>query len=316
LLCSPAGGDLLFDESLPQQGAGFAKKIWNAFRLVKNWEVSGEIEQPQHSKLAIDWFRNKLNQVVETLDSQFHQFRISEALMTVYTTVRDEFSSWLLEIVKPPYQQPIDEKTYGEVVELFDQLLRLMHPFIPFITEEIWQLLKERKKGESIMVSQLSAVEQNNSERLSAFENVKEAISNIRNIRKEKNIPNKDTLELKIQKGDKGYEAEFAPVLQKMANLSALEMVSDEVKGAASFRVKSTNFYVPMEGFIDVEEELKKLEEELKYTKGFLNSVLKKLGNERFVKNAPEAVVAKEKAKQADAEAKIKVLEERIASLK
>ncbi|MGC9353963.1 MAG: valine--tRNA ligase [Mariniphaga sp.] len=316
LLCSPAGGDLLFDESLPQQGAGFATKIWNAFRLVKNWEVSGEIEQPEHSKLAIDWFRNKLNQVVETLDNQFHQFRISEALMTVYTTVRDEFSGWLLEIVKPSYQQPIDEKTYGEVVELFDQLLRLMHPFMPFITEEIWQYLKERKEGESIMVSQLQPVEQYDNELLTAFENVKEAISGIRNIRKEKNIPNKDVLELKVQIGDKGYDAGFAPVLQKMANLSALEMVSEEVKGAASFRVKSTNFYVPMDGLIDVEEERKKLEGELKYTKGFLNSVLKKLGNERFVNNAPEAVVAKEKAKQADAEAKIKVLEERIASLK
>jgi len=316
LLCSPAGGDLLFDENLPQQGAGFATKIWNAFRLVKNWEVSAEIEQPEHSKLAIVWFRNKLSQVVETLDGQFNQFRISEALMTVYTTVRDEFSGWLLELVKPPYQQPIHAKTYGEVVELFDQLLRLMHPFMPFITEEIWHLLKERKDGESIMVSQLPAVEKYDIELLAAFENVKEAISGIRNIRKEKNIPNKDTLELKIQKGDKGYEADFAPVLQKMANLSALEMVSEEVKGAASFRVKSTNFYLPMEGLIDVEEELKKLEEELKYTKGFLNSVMKKLSNERFVNNAPEAVVANEKAKQADAEAKIKVLEERVASLK
>jgi valyl-tRNA synthetase len=316
LLCSPAGGDLLFDESLPQQGAGFATKIWNAFRLVKSWEVSAEIEQPEHSKLGIDWFRNKLNQVVETLDNQFHQFRISEALMTIYTTVRDEFSGWLLEIVKPPYQQPIDEKTYGEVVELFDQLLRLMHPFMPFITEEIWHLLKERENGESIMVSQLPSVEKYNAEMLTEFENVKEAISGIRNIRKEKNLPNKDSLELKIQKGDKGYEVKFAPVLQKMANLSALEMVSEEVKGAASFRVKSSNFYVPMEGLLDVEEELKKLEEELKYTKGFLNSVIKKLSNERFVNNAPEAVVAKEKAKQADAEAKIKVLEEQIASLK
>lgn len=316
LLCSPAGGDLLFDESLPQQGAGFATKIWNAFRLVKNWEVSAEIQQPQHSKLAIEWFRNKLKQVVETLDGQFNQFRISEALMTVYTTVRDEFSGWLLEMVKPPYQQPIDAKTFAEVVDLFDQLLRLMHPFMPFITEEIWQLLKERKDGESIMISQLPVIEKYDAEMLAAFENVKEAISGIRNIRKEKNIPNKDALELKIQKGDKGYEAEFAPVLQKMANLPALEMVSEEVKGAASFRVKSTNFYVPMEGLIDVEEELKKLEEELHYTKGFLNSVMKKLSNERFVNNAPETVVAKEKAKQADAEAKIKVLEEQIVSLK
>ncbi|HPF50614.1 MAG TPA: valine--tRNA ligase [Draconibacterium sp.] len=316
LLCSPAGGDLLFDESLPQQGAGFATKIWNAFRLVKNWEVSADIEQPEHSKLAIEWFNNKLGEVVATLNNQFDQFRISEALMTVYTTVRDEFSGWLLEMVKPAYQQPIDAKTYSEVVELFDQMLRLMHPFMPFITEEIWQMLTERKDGESIMISQLPKVEKYDEALLAAFENVKEAISGIRKIRSDKNIPNKDTLELKVQAGDKGFEPQFNSVILKMANLSSFEMVTEEVQGAASFRVKSTNFYIPMEGFIDVEEERKKLEEELKYTQGFLTSVLKKLSNERFVNNAPEAVVANEKAKQADAEAKIKVLEERIAGLK
>lgn len=316
LLCSPAGGDLLFDESLPQQGSGFATKIWNAFRLVKNWEVSAEIKQPEHSKLAIEWFNNKLGEVVATLNNQFDQFRISEALMTVYTTVRDEFSGWLLEMVKPAYQQPIDAKTYSEVVELFDQMLRLMHPFMPFITEEIWQMLGERKDGESIMISQLPKVEKYDEALLAAFENVKEAISGIRKIRTDKNIPNKDTLELKVQAGDKGFEPQFNSVILKMANLSSFEMVTEEVQGAASFRVKSTNFYVPMEGFIDAEEELKKLEEELKYTQGFLTSVMKKLSNERFVSGAPEAVVAKEKAKQADAEAKIKVLEERIASMK
>ncbi len=316
LLCSPAGGDLLFDESLPQQGAGFATKIWNAFRLVKNWEVSAEIEQPEHSKLAIEWFKNKLSEVVSTLNNQFDQFRISEALMTVYTTVRDEFSGWLLEIVKPAYQQPIDAKTYDEVVELFDQMLRLMHPFMPFITEEIWQLLSERKEGESIMISQLPKAEKFDDELLAAFENVKEAISGIRKIRTDKNIPNKDTLDLKIQQGDKGYEPKFSSVVVKMANLSSLDIVNEEVQGAASFRVKSTNFYLPLEDFIDVEEELKKLKEELGYTKGFLNSVMKKLSNERFVNNAPEAVVEKERTKQADAEAKIKVLEERIAGLK
>jgi len=316
LLCSPAGGDLLFDEGLPQQGAGFSTKIWNAFRLVKNWEVSSDIEQPEHSKLAIEWFRNKLAKVVETLNSQFEGFRISEALMTVYTTVRDEFSGWLLEMVKPPYQKPIDSKTYADVVDLFDQILRLMHPFMPFITEEIWQLLDERKDGESIMVSQLPTETKYNAELLAAFEDVKEAVSGIRKIRKEKNIANKDPLELSIQSGDKGFNARFNSILVKLGNLSELELVKEEVKGAASFRVKSTNFYVPLEGFVDIEEEQKKMEQELKYTKGFLNSVLKKLSNERFVNNAPEAVVAKEKAKQTDAEAKIKILEERIASMK
>jgi len=316
LLCSPAGGDLLFDESLPQQGAGFATKIWNAFRLVKNWEVDTNIEQPEHSKLAIEWFRNKLGEVVNTLDEQFTQFRISEALMTVYTTVRDEFSGWLLEIVKPAYQQPIDAKTYADVVELFDQMLRLMHPFTPFITEEIWQMLTERKAGESIMISQISKPEKYYAELLTAFENVKEAISGIRKIRTDKNIAQKETLELKVQQGDKGFETEFNSVVIKMGNLSSLEMVTEEVKGASSFMVKSTNFYIPLEGFIDLAEELKKLEEELKYTHGFLNSVMKKLSNERFVSSAPEAVVALEKAKQADAEAKIKVLEERIGGLR
>ncbi|WP_240928432.1 valine--tRNA ligase [Maribellus sediminis] len=316
LLCSPAGGDLLFDESLPQQGAGFSTKIWNAFRLVKNWEVSAEIEQPEHSKLAIEWFKNKLGEVVKTLNSQFDSFRISEALMTVYTSVRDEFSGWLLEMVKPPYQQAIDAKTYAEVLELFDQMLRLMHPFMPFITEEIWQLLEERNEGESIMINQMPEAFDFDAALLAAFEDVKEAVSGIRKIRKEKNIAFKDTIELSVQQGDKGFDPKYNSILVKLGNLSALNTVTEEVKGAASFLVKSTNFYIPLEGFVDAEEELKKLEEELNYTKGFLNSVMKKLSNERFVNNAPEAVVANEKAKQADAEAKIKVLEERIASMK
>ena len=316
LLCSPAGGDLLFDEGLPQQGAGFSTKIWNAFRLVKNWEVSSEIEQPEHSHLAIEWFKNKLGEVVKTLNKQFDSFRISEALMTVYTTVRDEFSGWLLEMVKPGYQQPIDALTYAEIVELFDQMLRLMHPFMPFITEEIWQLLDERKEGESIMVSQLPANTSYDTGLLAAFEDVKEAVSGIRKIRKDKNIAFKDAIDFSVQKGDKGFYSKFNSILIKLGNLTELTIVEEEVKGAASFRVKSSSFYIPLDGFIDVEEELKKLEEELKYAKGFLDSVMKKLSNERFVNNAPEAVVAKEKAKQADAEANIKVLEERIASMK
>ena len=316
LLCSPAGGDLLFDEVLPQQGAGFSTKIWNAFRLVKNWEVSSDIEQPEHSKLAIEWFKNKLAQVVETLNTQFDSFRISEALMTVYTTVRDEFSGWLLEMVKPGYQQPIDALTYAEIVELFDQMLRLMHPFMPFITEEIWQLLDERKEGESIMISQLPSNTSYDTGLLAAFEDVKEAVSGIRKIRKDKNIAFKDAIDFSVQKGDKGFDSKFNSILIKLGNLTELTIVEEEVKGAASFRVKSSSFYIPLDGFIDVEEELAKLEEELKYAKGFLNSVMKKLSNERFVNNAPEAVVAKEKAKQADAEANIKVLEERIASMK
>ena len=316
LLCSPAGSDLLFDEGLPQQGSGFVTKIWNTFRLVKNWEIDTDIEQPEHSKLAIEWFKSKLDEITITLDGQFDNFRISEALMNVYTTVRDEFSGWLLEIVKPAYQQPIDAKTYNELISLFDRLLRILHPFVPFITEEIWQLLSERKEGESIMVTTQDLAQQFDTGLLESFEDLKDAVSGVRKIRLENNVPMKDQLSLSIQPGDKGYHKEFESILVKLGNLENIEVVEEEVKGAASFRVKSTNFYISLGDLINPEEELKKLKEELKYAKGFLMSVTKKLNNERFVSNAPEAVVLKEKAKQADAEAKIKILEDRISTLK
>ncbi|WP_159521071.1 valine--tRNA ligase [Sunxiuqinia indica] len=316
LLCSPAGGDLLFDESLPEQGRNFSAKIWNSFRLVRGWEVSDELEQPEHSKLAIEWFNQKLSEQIAIMNDHFDKFRISDALMTIYTTIRDEFSSWLLEVVKPAYLQPIDRKTYEEVLDALDKVLRVLHPFMPFISEEIWQLLRERQAGESIMVSQWPEVGEVNQNLLTGFEAVKEAIAGIRNVRKNNNLPMKDSLELKIQKGDKGYGGQFDSVLVKMGNLSGIELVTEEVKGAASFRVFSSSFFIDLGDLIDVEEELKKLEEELKYTQGFLSSVMKKLSNERFVSGAPEAVVAKEKAKQADAEAKIKVLKEQIVNLK
>ena len=316
LLCSPAGGDLLFDESLPQQGAGFVTKIWNSFRLVKGWEVDYKIQQPEHSKLAISWFHEKFSQIVEQTDDHFDKFRISDALMSVYTTVRDEFSGWLLEMVKPAYQQPVDGKTYEELIDIFDEILRFLHPFMPFVSEEIWQLLKTRKSGESIMISAWPRSTGYDETMIDRFEDVKEAIAGLRTIRTKNNVPNKDQLELAVMAGDKGFTPEFNSVLVKMGNLSALTIVSEEVKLASSFLVKSTTFFVPMGATIDVEEELRKLQTELDYTKGFLNSVLKKLGNERFVSSAPEAVVATERAKQADAEAKIKVLEEQIAGLK
>jgi valyl-tRNA synthetase len=316
LLCSPAGGDLMFDESLPQQGAGFVTKIWNSFRLVNGWKVDSTIPQPEHSKLAISWFHEKFSQIVEQTDDHFDKFRISDALMNVYTTVRDEFSGWLLEMVKPAYQQPIDGKTYEELIDIFDEVLRFLHPFMPFVSEEVWQLLKERKQGDSITISSWPKSTGYDETLIAQFEDVKEAIAGLRTIRTKNNIPQKDQLELAIMAGDKGFAPEFNSVLVKMGNLSALNLVSEEVKLAASFLVKSTTFFVPMGGTIDVEEELKKLQAELDYTKGFLNSVMKKLSNERFVSSAPEAVVATERAKQADAEAKIKVLEEQIASLK
>jgi valyl-tRNA synthetase len=316
LLCSPAGGDLMFDESLPQQGAGFVTKIWNSFRLVNGWEVDSTIAQPEHSKLAISWFHEKFSQIVEQTDDHFDKFRISDALMNVYTTVRDEFSGWLLEMVKPAYQQPIDGKTYEELIDIFDEVLRFLHPFMPFVSEEVWQLLKERQKGDSITISSWPKSTGYDETLIAQFEDVKETIAGLRTIRTKNNIPNKDQLELAIMFGDKGFAPEFNSVLVKMGNLSALNVVTEEVKLAASFLVKSTTFFIPMGGTIDVEEELKKLQAELDYTKGFLNSVVKKLSNERFVSSAPEAVVAIERAKQADSEAKIKVLEEQISGLK
>ncbi|MFV0521589.1 MAG: valine--tRNA ligase [Mangrovibacterium sp.] len=316
LLCSPAGGDLLFDESLPQQGAGFVTKLWNSFRLVKGWEISDTIAQPEHAKVALEWFRQKFSQIVEQTNDHFDKFRISDALMNVYTTVRDEFSGWLLELVKPAYQQPIDKQTYDELLIIFDEVLRFIHPFMPFVSEEIWQLLKERRAGESIMVSTWPEIKPYNEAFLQSFEDAKEIISGVRNIRTKNNIPNKDMLELAVLAGDKGYDANLNAVVVKMANLSAYNVVTEEPSGASSFLVKSSTFFVPMGDLVDVEAELAKLEEELKYTKGFLKSVMGKLSNEKFVAGAPEAVVAKERAKQADAEAKIKVLEEQISKLK
>jgi len=316
LFCSPAGGDLLFDESLPEQGRNFSAKIWNAFRLVKNWEVSSSIEQPEHSKLALEWFESKLSSVITEMNDHFEKFRISDALMLIYTTIRDEFSSWLLEIVKPAYQQPIDRATYEKVTEMFDHLMRLLHPFMPFITEEIWQMLEERKNGESIMVSQMPKLADANENLNNNFEDVKEAITGIRNIRKSNNISFKDEIELFVNEGSKGYHSKYNSVLTKMGSLSNIETIKEDIKGAVSFSVKTSGFFIDLGDQVDVEAEVKKLEEELKYTKGFLNGVTKKLSNERFVNNAPEKVVELERKKQADAEDKIKALEERIAALK
>ncbi len=316
LLSSPAGNDLLFDEALTEQGRNFTAKIWNAFRLVKNWEVDSTIPQPTHSKVAIEWFENKLSNVIVEMDDHFSKFRMSDALMLIYTTVRDEFSSWLLEIVKPAYQQPIDKVTYDKVVSLFDDVMRILHPFMPFITEEIWQMLSERANGESIMISLMPKVKTIDEDFLENFEDVKEAVTGIRNIRKSNNIAFKDEIKLFVNKGSKGYNSYFNSVLTKLCNLSEIEMTNEDIKGAVSFLVKTSGFFVDLGEKADVEGELKKLEEELGYTKGFLKSVMGKLSNEKFVNSAPAQVVDIERKKQADAEDKIKSLEERIASLK
>lgn len=316
LFCSPAGGDLLFDEVLPEQGRNFTAKIWNAFRLVKNWEVDATIPQPEHSKIAIEWFQSKLAKVITEMDDHFSKFRISDALMLIYTTIRDEFSSWLLEIVKPAYQQPIDQITYNEVIALFDDVMKLLHPFMPFITEEVWHLLSERKEDESIMIAALPTYSSSNEDLLENFEDAKETVTGIRNIRKSNNIAFKDSIDFYVNKGTKGYNEQLNSVLIKLGNLSKVELVEEEVKGAVSFRVKTSGFFIELGENIDIEAEIKKLEEELNYTKGFLNSVLKKLSNERFVNSAPANVVDIERKKQADAEDKVKALQDRIDSLR
>ena len=313
LLCAPAGGDLLFDESLPEQGRNFTTKMWNAFKLVKSWEVAS-IDQPAHSRLALEWFNHLLGKVNETLNTQFDQYRISEALMTVYTTFRDEFSSWLLEMIKPAYGQPIDRKTYEETLNVFEQLLQLLHPFMPFITEEIWQTLRERQDGESIMISRLPKATSYDESYLLRFEAVKNIIVGIRNIRKQNNIAFKDVLELKVKKNER-YPASFDSIIRKMGNIGQIGLVNEPVKGAWSFIVDTVEYFIPAQDEVNTAEVKAKLEEELNYTRGFLTSVMKKLSNEKFVNGAPEQVVANERKKQADAEVKIAAIEAQLKGL-
>ncbi|MFO8021758.1 MAG: class I tRNA ligase family protein, partial [Perlabentimonas sp.] len=314
LLCSPAGNDVLFDENLPEQGRNFCNKIWNAFRLVKGWDVDTTISQPEHSAAAVEWLNNLISQKVETLNDHFDKYRLSEALMEVYKLFWDEFSSWFLEMVKPAYQKPVDAKTQAQVLSIFDKMLRLLHPFMPFITEELWQLLEERKQGDSIMVAELPKAEEYNQDVISRFEEMKEIVTGVRNIRQEKNIPNKENLSLFIKSAEK-LSPEVESVIVKLAGLDKFEYTTSKIDGSAAFMVKSTEFFVPLEGFVNEEEEKAKLSEELNYTKGFLKSVQKKLSNERFVNNAPPKVVEMERKKQTDAEEKIKVIEERLASM-
>ncbi|RHM41915.1 valine--tRNA ligase [Butyricimonas virosa] len=313
LLCAPAGGDLLFDESLPEQGRNFTTKIWNAFRLVSNWKVA-DLEQPLHSKLALEWFEQYLNKCKETLNTQFEQYRISEALMTVYTGFRDEFSSWLLEIIKPGFEQPIDRTTYDKTIYLFEEMLQLLHPFMPFITEEIWQNLRERKDGESIMVSVMPIPGKYDENFLNTFENMKEVIAGIRTIRKQNNIAFKDTISLRVKSNDR-YPLQFENIIRKMGNIQDVEMVNDTVKGAWSFICDTVEYFIPAVGEVNTEEVRAKLQADLAYAQGFLASVMKKLSNEKFVSGAPAQVVENERKKQADAEAKIKAIEQQLAEL-
>lgn len=315
LLCSPAGNDILFDESLTDQGRGFLTKVWNSFRLINGWEIDVTIPQPEHSRLGIEWFRAKLNEAILAMDDHFDKYRLNDALLTIHATIRDEFSGWLLEIIKPAYQQPIDSKTYTQVIELLEELLRLLHPFMPFISEEIWQLIGDRKAGESIMMATWPKASAKNEELTEKFELTKEVISGIRTVRKEKNIPTREQIELFIIPGEKGYVPQFNEVVSKLGNVAKLETCSEEIAGAATYMVKASAYYIPFAGNVDVEAEVDKINEELAYNKGFLEAVVRKLSNEKFVDSAPAKVVEIERKKQADLEEKIKILEDRLLLL-
>ena len=311
MLAAPAGNDILYDDSLCEQGRNFNNKIWNAFRLVKGWEVA-DIEQPEYAKTAVKWFEAVLNKTLAEVDDLFGKFRLSEALMAVYKLFWDEFSSWYLEMVKPAYGKPVDRATYEATLGFFDALLRLLHPFMPFITEELWQHIAERKDGESVMTALLPKAGAFSEQTIADMDVAKDIIAGIRTVRLQKNIPNKEELELQVM-GEDNVPVES--IIKKLANLSAVANVSEKDATAAAFMVGTTEYAVPLGNNINVEEELKKLEADLKYQEGFLQSVLKKLSNEKFVNNAPAKVIEMERKKQADAEAKIATLKESIAAL-
>ena len=311
MLAAPAGNDILFDEALCEQGRNFNNKIWNALRLLKGWE-SADIAQPGSSKIAIRWFDAKLSQTIEEIDDLFGKYRISEALMAVYKLFWDDFSASYLELIKPAYQQPIDKATLNTTVGFFEKQLKLLHPFMPFITEELYHALNERGEKDSIMVSLMPVAGVVDNDLLAEFDKAKEIIAAVRTIRLEKSIPNKEVLSLQVV-GEK--QVALDAVILKMGNLSAIEVVSDKATGAASFMVGTTEYAVPLGNLIDVEVELKKLKEELEYQEGFLISVNKKLGNERFVANAKPEIVENERKKLADAESKIASLKESLEAL-
>ncbi len=314
LLCSAAGNDLLFEEELCEQGQKFSNKIWNSFRLVTGWEISEEIEQPQSSKIAIEWYQAKFNQTLKEIDKSFEQYRISEALMTIYKLVWDDFSSWFLEIVKPAYQQPIDAATYKSVISFFENNLKVLHPYMPFITEDIWQYIAGRTPEEALIIAEYPEIGEVNQLIIEEFKVATEVISGVRTIRKDKNITFKNKLEFSVLNNEK-LSSNFDSVIVKLGNLSSVNYVDAKVDGALSFRVKSNEYFIPFGDDIDVEAEKEKIEEELKYTEGFLKSVQKKLSNERFVNNAPDKVIEIERKKEADALAKVETLKSSLASL-
>lgn len=315
LLSSPAGNDLMFDEELCKQGSGFVNKIWNAYRLIDGWEVSEDLATSGTELIAISWYQNKFQKSLAEIEDHFSKYRISDALMATYKLIWDDFCSWFLEMVKPAYQQPISVATKSTIIQLLEDNLRILHPFVPFVSEEIWQHITSREPSDALIVSQWPQLTKYDADILSDFDLMAEVVSGIRTIRKEKNISFKEEISLSVLNTEKAGDR-FNAVITKLGNLSSLEEVEEKMDGSLSFRVKSNEYFIPVAGAINLEEEIAKISEELKYTEGFLKSVQGKLKNERFVNNAPESVVAIERKKEADALAKIETLKASLKSLK
>ena len=315
LLSSAAGNDLMFDEDLCQQGKGFSNKIWNAFRLIKGWEVDANLPQPETSKTGLAWYEEKFQKTLAEIEDHFSKYRLSDALMTIYKLINDDFSSWLLEIVKPAYQKPIDKKTFDAIIQVLENNLKVLHPFMPFLSEDIWQYITERTPEEALIIAKYPIVKDFDSAIITNFDFATDVISGIRTVRKDRNISFKDAVELFVidnEKITKGFDA----VIQKLTNASVINYVSEKVEGA-SFRVKSNEYFVPISiDNMDVEAEITKLEAELKRAEGFLFGISKKLSNERFVANAPEQVITLERKKESDTQAKIEMIKNSLASLK
>jgi len=317
LLCSPAGNDLLYDESLIEQGRNFCNKIWNAMRLVKGWKVDKDLPQPGENLVSIDWFNAVVNASMQNINSLYSSYRLSEALMAIYKLVWDDFCSWFLEMIKPAYQQPIDHKTHEAAVGIFEKLISVLHPFMPFITEEVWHYIRKRKPGESIMVAPMPSPDKYNEELIRKFDFVEQVIMAIRNIRKEKNIPQKISVRLFVKKNNNEVpDTTFDGVGCKLCNISEMGYVKEKMTDSINFTVGSTEFYIPFASNIDITSEIKKLKEELAYTRGFLETVNKKLDNANFVSNAPEKILAAQQKKKADAQSRIHVLEQQLQALK
>ncbi|MEP2404047.1 MAG: class I tRNA ligase family protein, partial [Nonlabens ulvanivorans] len=315
LLSAAAGNDIMFDEDLCQQGKGFVNKMWNAYRLIDGWEVDETLSQPAHALQGLNWYKSRFAQVLNEVEDHYSKYRISDVLMTSYKLIYDDFCGWLLEIIKPEYQKPIDPKTLFEVIALFEDNLRLMHPFTPFITEELWQSIAARDVKDALCINTWPVAGTIDQSLLNDFELVQDVISGIRTVRKEKQISFKNEITLNSINNEE-LSGAYDSLIMKMGNVSQIDLVEEQVSGAASYRVKSNEYFIPLEGNIDVAAEIEKLSGELKRAQGFLIGVQKKLGNERFVNNAAVEIVDKEKQKEADTLAKIETIEASMKALK